>query len=225
MSAIVVGDAQGVATSAVRERSASTLSTGTNPSLKDRSGHRRSASTVPWSDRPLRARLFICVFGVLTGCVSVRVDPLTHESYPPRTHLRAVQWLDTEPAAPHITLARISATSQSASEDRWREKIVARAATLGADAVVMGKSDVLESLGPAPQFQSTLGPAAASFSPYAGGWGGWSPFYYDPWSFVQGSADQTEWTDYLSGTAIRFVNDKENLQDRERMDRVMKEEP
>ena len=147
---------------------------------------------------------------MLTACVSVRVEPLTHESYPPRASHEPVQWLETEPGSPHVKLARIIATSQSADEDRLRDKILARAGIMGADAVVLGKSDVLESMGPSPLYESTLGPAADSFSPYAGGWGWWNPFYYDPWSFVQGAADQTGRTEYLSGTAIRYVSQKES---------------
>jgi hypothetical protein len=117
-----------------------------------------------------------------------------------------VQWLETEPGSPYVKLARITATSQSADEDWLRDKILARASMMGADAVVLGKSDVFESMGPSPLYESTLGPAADSFNPYAGGW--WNPFYYDPWSFVQGAADQTGRTEYLSGTAIRYVNGK-----------------
>jgi len=98
-------------------------------------------------------------------------------------------------------VARIIATSQSADEGELREKILARAATLGADAVVMGKSDVLESVGSGTPPQSTMGPAGGSV-------GGWWPFYYDRWSFAQGSVDETALTEYLSGTAIRYLNDK-----------------
>lgn len=159
-------------------------------------------------NRAVRYGLILPAFLMLAACVSVRVEPLTHESYPPRERGEPVQWLETEPSSPHIELARIIATSQSADEDRLREKILARAGTMGADAVVLGKFDVLESIGPSPLYQSTLGPAADSFSPYAGGWGWWNPFYYDPWSFVQGAADQTGETEYLSGTAIRYVNQK-----------------
>jgi hypothetical protein len=159
--------------------------------------------------RAIRHGLLLYVCTVLTGCVSVRVEPLTHESYPPRANHNPVQWLEAEPASPHIKLARIIATSQSADEDSMREKILARADTLGADAVVMGKFDILESMGSSPPYESTLGPAADSFGPYAGGWGWWNPFYYDPWSFVQGSADQIGRTEYLSGTAIRYVTANE----------------
>lgn len=150
-----------------------------------------------------------CSCLVLTACVSVRVEPLTTESYPAHGRGEPVQWLESAPASPHIKLARIIATSQSADEDRMKENILARAGTLGADAVVGGKFDILESMGSGPLYESTLGPAADSFSPYAGGWGWWNPFYYDPWSFVQGAADQTGRTEYLSGTAIRYLDQNE----------------
>lgn len=83
-----------------------------------------------------------------------------------------------------------------------QEKIIARAKTIGADAVVMGKFDILESMGAGPLYEST----ADSFGPYSGGWGWW-PFYYDPRSFVQGSADQIGRTEYLSCVAIRFAKE------------------
>jgi len=142
--------------------------------------------------------VILCAHLILVACVSVRVEPLTHETYPPQSR-EPVQWLETEPGIPHIKLARIIATSQSVDEDWLRDKILARAATLGADAVVLGKSDVLESRGSDTPYQSTMGPAA--------GTGGW-PFYYDRWSFLQGSTDQTGRTEYLSGTAIRYVRQK-----------------
>ena len=135
----------------------------------------------------------------LAACVSVRVEPLTTEIYPPNSSAAQVKWLKFTPDAPHVKLARIIATSQSADEDALREKILARAATLGADAVVMGKSDVLESVGTGTVPQSTMGPAGGS---------GWWPFYYDRWSFAQGSVDETGLTEYLSGTAIRYLHDQ-----------------
>ncbi|BCA53753.1 hypothetical protein W02_08930 [Nitrospira sp. KM1] len=138
----------------------------------------------------------------LTACVSVRVEPLTGAVYPPNERSNHVQWLESAPESPHIKLARIIATSQSADEDELRDKILDRAATLGADAVVMGKSDVLESVGSGTAPQSTMGPAGGSS-------GGWWPFYYDRWSFAQGSVDKTSLTEYLSGTAIRYLNDKQ----------------
>jgi hypothetical protein len=152
----------------------------------------------------VRYGLILHTLFMLTACVSVRVEPLTHESYPPRVSGEPVRWLETEPGSPHVDLARIIATSQSADEDRLRDKILARASVMGADAVVLGKSDVLESMGLSPQYQSTMGPGSGGFGVYGGGW--WN--YYDPWTYVQGSADQIGRTEYLSGTAIRYVDQK-----------------
>ncbi len=168
--------------------------------------NRLVCSTRDWFYRAAGCGLILPAVLVLVACVSVHVEPLTHESYPPRASHEPVQWLETEPGSPYVKLARIIATSQSADEDWLRDKILARASMMGADAVVLGKSDVFESMGPSPLYESTLGPAADSFSAYSGGW--WNPFYYDPWSFVQGAADQTGRTEYLSGTAIRYVNGK-----------------
>ena len=143
--------------------------------------------------------------GFLVSCVSVQVEPLTRESYPPRTgSVSSVIVLSKEPAQFYVKLARIIATSQSADKDRLQDRILDRAKGLGADAVILGKVDVLESLGPSPLYESTLSPAGAGYSSYAWGpWGWWDPFYLDPWSYVQGAADQREWTTYLSGIAIR----------------------
>ena len=144
--------------------------------------------------------IMLCGLFALPACVSVSVEPLSGQVYPPHRSPRDVQWLESEPDSPHVKLARIIATSQSADEDELREKILARAAALGADAVVMGKSDVLESVGSGTPPQSTMGPAGGSV-------GGWWPFYYDRWSFAQGSVDETALTEYLSGTAISYLND------------------
>lgn len=148
--------------------------------------------------------LVLSALALLSACVSVTVEPLTSEHYP--AHADRVELLETEPARPHIRLARIIATSQSAGEASLTSHILSRARQIGADAVVRGKSDVLESMGPGPLYQSTLSPAGtAGYSPF--GWGWWNPFYLDPWSYVQGASDQPVWTEYLSGLAIRYRPD------------------
>ncbi len=86
-----------------------------------------------------------------------------------------------------------------------RDRILSRARQLGADAVVLGKVDIFESMGPNPLYQSTMFSSNASYS--WGPWGWWNPFYLDPWSFVQGAADQTQETLYVSGIAIRYDTD------------------
>lgn len=149
--------------------------------------------------------LFLLIVPILASCVSLQVEPLTRQHFEPRAELAQVEPLESEPARPHVKLARIIATSQSATEDTLRDRILARARQLGADAVVLGKADVLESMGPSPAYQSTMSPAVANSSTISWGpWGWWTPFYLDPWSFMQGGADQTQFTVYLSGIAIRY---------------------
>lgn len=63
---------------------------------------------------------------------------------------------------------------------------------------------MLESMGAETAYQSTMGPSASS----SGGGGRSWPFYYDRWSFLQGPTDQMGRTEYLSGTAIRYVSQK-----------------
>lgn len=153
----------------------------------------------------MRAIVLTTILGLVPGCVSVQVEPLTQQHYPPRNGNEPIQVLSAEPFRASMKLARIVATSQTVDEDALRERILTRARQLGADAVILGKVDVLESMGPGPLYESTLIPTGAGYGSYAWGpWGWWDPFYLDPWSYVQGAADQREWTTYLSGIAIRY---------------------
>lgn len=140
------------------------------------------------------------------ACVSVQMAPLTPHTYPPTPSSERIEALEEEPNRSYIKLAQITATSENAEEDTLRERILSRARQIGADAVVLGKADLIRTYGPSPLFQSTLSPAGTNYSPFWGGW--WNPFYLDPWSFEQGSADQARWTMYLSGLAIRYAQDK-----------------
>lgn len=155
--------------------------------------------------RIARCALVVLAIPAFSSCVSLQVEPLTEQRFQPRAHLTQVEALTAEPARPYVKLARITATSDNASEDTLRDRILARARQLGADAVILGKADVLESMGPSPAYQSTMNTAFAqsTVSPW-GSWGWWTPFYLDAWSFAQGGADQTEFTIYLSGVAIRY---------------------
>ena len=146
--------------------------------------------------------LALSVLYLFAACVSVQVEPLTQQPYPARAGTESVESLRAEPTQPHVKLARIIA-----SEDRLSDRILGQARSLGADAVILGRADVIESMGPSPVYQSTLAPIGASVSPFGGGW--WNPFYLGPWSFVQGGADQAQWILYLSGLAIRYERAEE----------------
>ncbi len=141
---------------------------------------------------------------LLAGCVSVRVEPLAREPYQARPEGTMVQALQAEPGQPHVKLARLIATSQSADEDDLRDKILARARLLGADAVVLGKADVIEGMGMGQSYGSTLDPEVPNS--IFGGLGSGMPFFFDPWTYVQSTSDRQEWTLYLSGVAIRYLD-------------------
>jgi hypothetical protein len=134
--------------------------------------------------------------------VSLRVEPLSPQRYAP-TQAAALNAFSREPDRPHVKLARITALTHYASEDTLRDKIAGKAAELGADAVIFGKADVIQSMGASP-LTSTLSPAGTSGG-YGGGW--WNPFRLDSWSFLQSGTDASGWVLYLSGVAIRYEHE------------------
>lgn len=148
-----------------------------------------------------------------SACVSVQVDPLTTTAFEPRAGGDAVATLQREPNHGHVQIARIVATSEYASEDTLRDRILDQAKELGADAVVLGEADVRRLSDRGPVFQSTMGtaavPGAASSSPYRSGYGYWNPFRMDAWSFAQGAGGGQGWMLHMSGLAIRYVSPEE----------------
>lgn len=140
----------------------------------------------------------------LTGCVSVQVEPLSLEPYPPRPGGVPPSALEAEPARPHVNLARFVATSDSdyVDEDKLRGKILVSAGRYGADAVVMGKYDLIESTGLGQTYQSTNAPGLGNS--LFGGMGSGMPFFFDPWTYVQAPVDRVEYLQYQSGVAIRY---------------------
>lgn len=147
--------------------------------------------------------MFLALAG-LVGCVSVQVEPLSLEPYPPRPAGTAPAALEAEPAQSHVNLARFIATSDSdyVDEDTLRGKILAAAGRYGADAVVMGKYDLIESNGLGQTYQSTNAPGLGNS--LFGGMGSGMPFFFDPWTYVQASVDRVEYVQYQSGIAIRY---------------------
>lgn len=146
------------------------------------------------------AALLLAVGGP-AACVSVEVEPLVLEPYPPRG--QAPVELEAEPSQPHLKLARLIATSSSADDDALRSKIRSYAGRMGADAVVLGKADVIETNGQGMTYQSTN---AAGMGPGSvfGGMGSGMPFFFDPWTYVQAPVDRVDYLQYRSGLAIRY---------------------
>ncbi|MBX3370065.1 MAG: hypothetical protein KF793_06700 [Nitrospira sp.] len=151
----------------------------------------------------------MCV-ALLSACVSVQVDPLTTKAFEPRASAEGVTTLQREPNHGHVQIARIVATSEYASEDTLRDRILERAKELGADAVVLGEADVRRLSDRGPTFQSTMGtavPGGVSSSSYRSGY--WNPFRMDAWSFTQGAGGGQGWMLHMSGLAIRYLSAEE----------------
>ena len=68
-----------------------------------------------------------------SACVSIQVDPLTERSFEPRPGRDEVTTLQREPNRGYVQIARIVATSEYASEDTLRDRILSQAKGLGAD--------------------------------------------------------------------------------------------
>ena len=122
-----------------------------------------------WIPNPARFGFALSALYLFAACVSVQVEPLTQQPYPARASTKSVELLQAEPPRPHVKLARIIATSRSASEETLRDRILGRAWKLGADAVILGQADVIKSMGPSPLYQSTLSSVGAITSQFSGG--------------------------------------------------------
>ena len=77
----------------------------------------------------------------LLGCASVDVLMLSSETISPRTSVSDVDVLEQEPTRPHIQIAELSVDSLWLSIASKRQKILEKAATLGADAVVFSEPE------------------------------------------------------------------------------------
>ena len=143
---------------------------------------------------------------LLNGCGSTSVEYFVDPPYPAHDPKSQVEWLSTEPSRAYIELARITVGSTNLGKDALRQKIIDRARSLGADAVVAEASAIVNSL-PNPPFyeRSLLGPMGAAFGLYGYGW--YTPYASNPYLLTQGSTDIPRTDRYLSGLAIRYGQD------------------
>lgn len=140
---------------------------------------------------------------LMGGCISVKVEPLVLQRYPARPANTQIEVLQAEPAQPHVAFARLIATSEYADDDALRAKILTQARRLGADAIVVERSEVLKHMRQGSMYQSTLAPGLQN--PLFGGLGSGWPFFFDPWTFSQGPTDRTDYLNFLSAVAIRYI--------------------
>jgi hypothetical protein len=143
---------------------------------------------------------------LLAGCAT-RVEYFTNEAYTPRVSPAQMQWLEEEPSRSHIELARITVTSANLSDQSLRRKLLERARTLGADAVVREPGgSVVQHVG-SPYYEPGLfSPAGAAFLLYGYGW--YMPFTSNPYILSQGATDQPRVDRYVSAIAIRYRDDQ-----------------
>ena len=73
---------------------------------------------------------------ILPGCASVDVLMLSNETFTPQNS--QIEILERAPTRPYVKIAVLVVDSWWLNEDEKREKILEKAATLGADAVVFG---------------------------------------------------------------------------------------
>lgn len=151
----------------------------------------------------VRCPVFLAMSVLLIGCADIRVEYLTDETYQPRRTTNDIEWLIQEPAQPHVEVARITVRSTSLGEDGLRRRLLDRAYSLGADALVTeAPFDVISLVGSPYYEKGLLGPAGAAFGLYGYGW--YSPYSSNPYILTQGATDQPRIDRHLSAIAIRY---------------------
>ena len=138
------------------------------------------------------------------ACASVDVVRLTNAKFSPKASVEDVEVLDQEPARPHIRLAELHMEDPSLSFARMQERLLTKAASLGADAVVFAKpvhhiehqiayAPVYDSWGYDSPFYGPGGGYGAWYGPSV--WGGYGGSMAVPYDFQVKA---------LSGIAIRY---------------------
>lgn len=116
----------------------------------------------------VRSILVLCL--LFTGCTSVDTIMLTSDTFPPKRSADEVAVLEHKPARPHQEIAELRIGDSWLSFGSLQRKILNRAATLGADAVVFAKPQTVTQHEVAYQ---------ALYDP----WGYNSPYYGTPWGY------------------------------------------
>ena len=155
---------------------------------------------------------------VCSGCASVDTILLTSDSFPPRSPTSVIV-LERTPSEPHMDLAELRIGDSWLNFGSLQQKILKRAADLGADAVVFTS----------PQTQTVR---QVAYEPLYDPWGYNSPYYGSPWGswgyggyggpyggwgpwggFSSGSVavPYDETVNMLMGTAIRYTKKNQPL--------------
>jgi hypothetical protein len=143
----------------------------------------------------------------MTGCVGVDMVRLTDQTFPPKSSPKEVAVLGHDPQCAHLKLAELHVDDSTDTYQHMQDNILKKAAELGADAVVFGKSEKRT------RHQVTYAPYSygLGYSPwgygaytYPGwGYGGWYGNYGYGYGGTALPYDYTVRS--LKGTAIRYT--------------------
>lgn len=123
--------------------------------------------------------LLLGLLSLATACASVETIRLTNQVFPPKQSVNEVETLSHEPTRPHIPLAELRIADTWMGFDRMQQKILAKAAALGSDAVVFSK--------PESHVEHQV-----AYEPVYSPWGYYSP-YYGPGSWGYGGPGYGGW--------------------------------
>jgi hypothetical protein len=98
------------------------------------------------------------------ACASVETIRLTNQVFPPKQSVHEVETLSREPTRQNIPLAELRISDTWMGFDRMQQKILAKAAALGSDAVVFSKPD-------------SHVEHQVAYEPVYSPWGYYSPYY------------------------------------------------
>jgi hypothetical protein len=137
---------------------------------------------------------------LVTACAGVDTLTLTERTFPPRTSAHDLEVLERDPICPHILLADLSMRGESSEFTHMQSKILAKAATLGADAVVFRSQSWVQHQAAYQTYPAwSLGGWMYGSYPYGYGYyGGW-PVSNDV------SAPHEVSMQSIKGTAIRYL--------------------
>ena len=137
-----------------------------------------------------------CVFLGCAARVNVQVKRLSPEVFPPTVNSTVLDEWRIPPQRPYLPMAKLIATRSGDDEETVvKEALFARARQLGADGVIIQKSDVIEEMGD-PRY-NTAGTSVGNWSSLPG-FGG-------TWFAEESSSDSLRFTYYLSAVAIKYL--------------------
>lgn len=142
---------------------------------------------------------------VTASCTSVDILRLTGQTFPAKSSPAEVTLLEREPTCPHLRLAELHIDDSTVSFETMQRKILERAASLGADAVLFEKPEKHI------QHQVTYEPAYSPWGYGAYGYPGWGYggawYGYGPYGYGGGMAVPYDYTvRSLKATAIRYTS-------------------